>query len=208
MVSIQQSGLSEIYSRQGELSIENDFRALKVLSAECYDGTQAPIFEREILTHLRDGDQYQIGYDHVCHLLDDFEHSGPNGTHVCLVFELVGETLRSFGAWFVESRLLNSVTRRFTIQILLTLDFAHEHNVIHTERGNKDIFHAIFDDEGRIKDSLPMNRPELASEAFLPGLDQSVRDEFASFLHAMMKINPDDRISAEDILRHPWLDAL
>lgn len=76
------------------------------------------------------------------------------------------------------------------------------------ERGNKDIFHAIFDDEGRIKDSLPMNRPELASEAFLPGLDQSVRDEFASFLHAMMKINPDDRISAEDILRHPWLDAL
>lgn len=103
-----------------------------MLSAECYDGTQAPIFEREILTHLRNGDQEQMGYDHVCHMVDDFEHSGPNGTHVCLVFELMGETLRSFGAWFIENRLPNSVMRRFTIQLLLVLDFAHEHNVIHT----------------------------------------------------------------------------
>ncbi|CAI7611293.1 unnamed protein product [Penicillium glandicola] len=114
---------------------ENEFRALKVLSAECYHETQAPIFEREILTHLRDGDCNQLGYYHVCHLLDDFEHCGPNGTHVCLVFELMGETLRSFGAWFIESRLPNSVMRRFTIQFLLALDFAHEHNVIHTEPG-------------------------------------------------------------------------
>lgn len=103
-----------------------------MLSADSYEGTNSPIFEREILTHLRDGDRDQIGYDYVCHLLDDFEHRGPNGTHVCLVFELMGETLRSFGAWFAESRLPNSVMRRFTIQLLLVLDFAHEHNVIHT----------------------------------------------------------------------------
>ena len=111
---------------------ENEFRALKVLSAECYEGKEVPIFEREILTHLRHGDRHQLGYNHVCHILDDFEHRGPNGTHVCLVFELMGETLRSFGAWFAESRLPNSVMRRFTIQLLLVLDFAHEHNVIHT----------------------------------------------------------------------------
>ena len=103
-----------------------------MLSAECYEATDSPIFEREILTHLRDGDRDQIGYDYVCHLLDGFEHRGPNGTHVCLVFELMGETLRSFGAWFAESRLPNSVMRRFTIQLLLVLDFAHEHNVVHT----------------------------------------------------------------------------
>ncbi|OGM43953.1 CMGC protein kinase [Aspergillus bombycis] len=339
---------------------ENEFRALKVLSAACYDGTEAPIFEREILTHLRLGDHHQLGYRHVCHLLDDFEHRGPNGIHVCLVFELMGETLRSFGAWFAESRLPNSVMRRFTIQLLLVLDFAHEHNVIHTdikpdnifvkfrdpsliesgyladvaipqqdrseeeysvvpstslrhyyfneansrhptefgialgdwgvsswadrhlcdmiqpvalrspevlikapwdvstdfwnlgavvleifqavrmfsgsvppdghyelkehlaeivdlfgpfpnellERGNTSLVQTLFDDDGRIKDAPPMDRSGLASEAFMPGLDQEVRDEFASFLHAMMKINPTDRVSAEDLLRHPWLDAL
>jgi len=30
--------------------------------------------------------------------VDNFEHQGPNGTHVCLRFELIGMTLRSFGA--------------------------------------------------------------------------------------------------------------
>ncbi|KAB8255138.1 kinase-like domain-containing protein [Aspergillus pseudonomiae] len=328
---------------------ENEFRALKVLSAECYEGKEVPIFEREILTHLRHGDRHQLGYNHVCHILDDFEHRGPNGTHVCLVFELMGETLRSFGAWFAESRLPNSVMRRFTIQLLLVLDFAHEHNVIHTdikpdnifvklrdysliesgyladvavplqdrseeqysvvpstplrryyfneadsrraaefdialgdwgvsswtdrhlcgliqpapwdastdfwnlgavvlevfqavrmfsgsvppdghyelkehlaeivdlfgpfpnellEKGSESLVQNLFDGDGWIKDAPPMDPPGLASEAFMPGLDQELRDEFASFLHAMMKINPADRVSAEDLLRHPWLDAL
>jgi serine/threonine-protein kinase SRPK3 len=75
------------------------------------------------------------------------------------------------------------------------------------EKGDKELVRDLFDDDGRIKDSS-MDLPELASESFLPGLDQSVRDEFASFLHLMMKINPTDRVSAEDLLRHPWLGAL
>ncbi|KAJ0158040.1 Serine/threonine-protein kinase SRPK [Colletotrichum tanaceti] len=116
------------------------FFALKVLSAECYGGAGKDIFEREILKCLRDGDRKQLGYSHVCHLVDDFEHEGPNGTHVCLVFELIGETLRSFGAWFTDSMIPNQVMRRFTIQLLLALDFAHEHNVIHTDIQPNNIF--------------------------------------------------------------------
>lgn len=110
-----------------------NFFALKILSAESY-GTEKDIFEREILRHLRDGDSKQLGYNQICHLVEDFEHQGPNGTHVCFVFNLIGETLRSFGAWFPESRIPNQVMRRFTIQLLLALDFAHDHNVIHTGR--------------------------------------------------------------------------
>ncbi|KAL2846415.1 kinase-like domain-containing protein [Aspergillus pseudoustus] len=339
---------------------ENEFLALKIPSAQCYDGSQAPIFEREILTHLRNGDRDQLGYNHVCHLLDDFEHIGPNGMHVCLVFELMGETLRSFGAWFFESRLPNSVMRRFAIQLLLVLDFAHEHNVIHTdikpdnifvkfrdysliesgyltkvaiptqdraeerytvipstplrryyfddadsahaaefdialgdwgvsswadrhlsesiqpiaprasevlirapwdastdfwnlgaivleifravrmfsgavppdghyevkehlaeivhlfrtfprellERGDQDLVWECFGADGTVKDALELERPELASEAFMPGLDQEVREEFADWLRVAMKINPAERASAEELLRHPWLGAL
>ncbi|KAL3435230.1 kinase-like domain-containing protein [Aspergillus tetrazonus] len=317
---------------------EHEFHALKVLSAECYDGTQAPIFEREILRHLRNGDREQLGYNHVCHLLDDFEHSGPNGTHVCLVSEIMGETLRSFGAWFIESRISTLVMRRFTIQLLLVLDFAHDHNVVHTDikpdnifvkfrdyslietryladapipqqnrseerytfdialgdwgvsswtdrhlseniqpvalrapevlihapwnasadfwnlgavvlelyravrmfsgavppdghyevkehlaeivnlfgpfpdellkKGDQDLVREIFDDEGRVKGGLATQRPQLASEGFMPGLDKEVRDEFASWLRAAMRINPTERASAEDLLRHHWLGAL
>lgn len=102
-----------------------------MLSAESY-GREKPIFEREILSHLRDGNSKLLGYRYVCHLVDDFEHQGPNGTHICLVFELMGETLRSFGVWFKEHRIPYSVIHRFTIQLLLALDYAHYYNVIHT----------------------------------------------------------------------------
>lgn len=113
---------------------EHQFRALKVLSAECY-GQGHPIFEREILTHLRAGNRKLLGYKHVCHLVDDFELEGPNGNHVFLVLELMGENLRTFVVWFQEDMLPTALMRRFTYQLvgaLDALDFAHESNVIHT----------------------------------------------------------------------------
>ncbi|CAG8017508.1 unnamed protein product [Penicillium olsonii] len=333
-----------------------EFLALKVLSAECY-GDEKDIFEREILKHLRDCNPEQLGYKQICHLVDDFEHKGPNGTHICLVFEAMGETLDSFQAMFPECRIPNLLTRRFAIQMLLALDYAHDHNVIHTdikqtnifvkiqnhtliktgylakesppqqdkdeeqyavipsrplrqyyfnddarlsdfnivlgdwgvsswadnhlteniqpvalrapevlirapwnattdlwnlgaillelmcamrmfsgavppdrhyevkehlreivdlfgpfpkallEKGAPDIV-SIFDDEGRPKDEPPMDRPGLSTEAFTPGLDQEVREQFVSFLFALMKLNPAERLSPEDLLRHPWLDAI
>ncbi|KAL2826624.1 hypothetical protein BDW59DRAFT_160813 [Aspergillus cavernicola] len=42
---------------------------------------------------------------------------------------------------------------------------------------NQDVVRDLFDDHGRIKDAPPMDQPGLASEAFLPGLDESVRDK-------------------------------
>lgn len=44
----------------------------------------------------------------------------------------MGETLRSFGAWFAKSMIPTSVMRKFTIQLLLALDYAHQENIIHT----------------------------------------------------------------------------
>ncbi|CBF87732.1 predicted protein [Aspergillus nidulans FGSC A4] len=65
-----------------------------------------------------------------------------------------------------------------------------------------------LDDEGRVKGGLATQRPQLSSDSFMPGLDKEVRDEFASWLRAAMRINPTERASAEDLLRHPWLGAL
>lgn len=101
------------------------------MSAECY-GQDSPIFEREILTHLRAGDRTLMGYKYVCHLVDDFEVKGPNGNHVCLVLELMGETLASFGVGFKEFMIPTPIMRKFTLRLVAALDFAHESNVIHT----------------------------------------------------------------------------
>lgn len=110
---------------------EGKFRALKVLSADSY-GQDDPIFEREILAHLRAGNRKLMGYKYVCHLVDDFELKGPNGNHVCLVLELMGEDLGSFGVWFQGFMVPTTVMRKFSLQLVAALDFAHESNVIHT----------------------------------------------------------------------------
>lgn len=113
---------------------------MKVLSDIAY-GDEKDIFELEILKHFRDGAQDHAGYRYVCHLVNDFTIVGPNGQHVCLVFELMGETLRSFGARFPESRIPYVAMKRFAIQLILAIDFAHGHNVIHTGRFP---FHSSF----------------------------------------------------------------
>jgi serine/threonine-protein kinase SRPK3 len=75
------------------------------------------------------------------------------------------------------------------------------------ERGNQEIVQAVFDDEGRIKDQGPLGRPGLASETWTLGLSEEARNEFVSFLYALMKLDPAERLSTEDLLRHPWLGA-
>ena len=53
-----------------------------------------------------------------------------------------------------------------------------------------------------------MDRLGLSSESWMPGLDQEAKDEVASFLQAMTKIDSEDRSSDTDLLRHPWLGAM
>lgn len=48
----------------------------------------------------------------------------------------MGETLRSFGAWFPEGMIPSPVLHRFAIQLVLALDFAYYHNIIHTGMEN------------------------------------------------------------------------
>ena len=76
------------------------------------------------------------------------------------------------------------------------------------DRGNQDLVHDLFDDEGRINDHEPFTRPGLSSEALMLGLSQEQRDDCASFLKLLMKIDPAERPSTTDLLRHPWLNAL
>ena len=76
------------------------------------------------------------------------------------------------------------------------------------EKGNQDLVRGLFNNEGHIKDAEPLNRPSLSSEAFMPGLSQEKRADFVSFLELLMKIDPEQRPSTMDLLRHPWLGAV
>ncbi|TWU74168.1 hypothetical protein ED733_000552 [Metarhizium rileyi] len=63
--------------------------ALKILTADTF-GQGRDTFEIDILRHIRSDTTPDTGKLHILQLLDNFEHQGPNGNHVCLVFQAMG----------------------------------------------------------------------------------------------------------------------
>ncbi|KAF3769136.1 kinase-like protein [Cryphonectria parasitica EP155] len=156
---------------------EAKYYALKVLSADCY-GTEKDIFEREILRHLRDADRNHVGYRYICHLVDDFEHSGPNGTHLLLVLELMGEKLTTFGTLFNRTMVPNPLMRRFTFYLLAGLDYAHDSNVIHTDIKPDNIFVNFMDTsliESEYLKQLPSVVQDRLADTYSPVPSQSLK---------------------------------
>ena len=77
----------------------------------------------------------KIGVDDVpvVQLLDSFEHVGPNGTHVGMVFEALGENLLSLIKRY-NTGIPLPVVRHISRQILIGLDFLHRIcQIIHTD---------------------------------------------------------------------------
>lgn len=77
------------------------------------------------------------------------------------------------------------------------------------DKGDPDLVKDVFGDDGTVTAFPPeAHRGDLASEEIVEGLNKEDREEFASFLRYVMKLEPSERPDAEKILRHPWLDAL
>jgi serine/threonine-protein kinase SRPK3 len=67
------------------------------------------------------------------HLLEQFNHGGPNGDHVCLVSDVLGHHLNFQAAKYEDGRLPVKAIKEITRQLLLGLDFLHtECGIIHT----------------------------------------------------------------------------
>jgi serine/threonine-protein kinase SRPK3 len=107
--------------------------ALKILRSDCYGGSHD--FEREILSRLSKISMKSNhgGRHYVLPLLDQFEHEGPNGQHVCFVFDVLGHHLDFLTAKYKYGRLPLKAVRTLARQLLLGLDFLHkECGIIHT----------------------------------------------------------------------------
>lgn len=86
--------------------------------------------ELAILLRLSDPSIKHPGKNHVVQLLDHFEHQGPNGTHLCLVFPML---ISDGQAMCVRQKPRHAdYVKAISKQILLGLDFLHEQDIIHT----------------------------------------------------------------------------
>merc|ERR1712232_1477322 len=71
--------------------------------------------------------------NHVVQMRSHFWHSGPNGRHKCMVFEVMGENLLALVKHFDYSGLPVEMVRRLTRHTLLGLEYIHSRGVIHTD---------------------------------------------------------------------------
>ncbi len=77
--------------------------------------------------------QTHPGRSHVISFLDHFRHKGPNGTHVCMVFEVLGENLLGLIKRHQNKGVPMPLVKQIAKQILLGLDYMHRCcGVIHT----------------------------------------------------------------------------
>ncbi|PNX98762.1 serine/threonine protein kinase SRPK1 [Trifolium pratense] len=105
--------------------------ALKVQkSAQHY--TEAALDEITILQQIAEGDTDDKKC--VVKLLDHFKHSGPNGQHVCMVFEYLGDNLLTLIKYSDYRGMPISMVKEICFHILVGLDYLHKQlSIIHTD---------------------------------------------------------------------------
>lgn len=112
---------------------ENRHSALKVVkSASRYAETARD--EIKLLRKVMNANPQHPGRDFIVSFLDSFTHQGPEESHVCIVFEPLGENLLALiernKAKGVPRRLVKAISK----QVLLGLQYLHDEcDLVHTD---------------------------------------------------------------------------
>ncbi|THH26341.1 hypothetical protein EUX98_g7846 [Antrodiella citrinella] len=95
------------------------------------------------------------GRSHVISFLDHFRHKGPNGTHICMVFEVLGENLLGLIKRHQNKGVPMHLCKQIAKQILLGLDYMHRCcGVIHTDLKPENVLICIDNVESIIQAEL------------------------------------------------------
>lgn len=129
------------FDKRAQQSNKPEFVALKVQkSAPHY--REAAIDEIELLNCVSSTLQSEIvvkefgtGFDPcIVTLFDAFDHVGPNGKHMCMTFEILGENLLKVIKRYDYQGIPIPIVKNFVRQICVGLDFLHRHcSIIHTD---------------------------------------------------------------------------
>eukprot|EP00796_Vickermania_ingenoplastis_P005498 gene5498-3969_t len=109
---------------------EERFQAMKVQkSAKEYN--DAALDEIDLLYQIRASEA--DGSPQCAQLNDFFHHSGPNGNHVCMVFDVYGENLLTLIERYEYHGIPLPIVKCISQQVLVALDHIHRVRIIHTD---------------------------------------------------------------------------
>ncbi|CAM0905828.1 unnamed protein product [Alopecurus aequalis] len=107
------------------------FVALKIQKS-APEFAQAALHEIEFLSEITKRDPSNC--KHTIQLIDHFKHAGPNGQHICLVFEFLGDSLLKLVQYNRYKGIGLGRVREICRSILVGLDYLHgELGIIHSD---------------------------------------------------------------------------
>jgi len=92
--------------------------------------TEQAVDEIALLERLQENGSFS---PHVVQMRGHFWHTGPNGRHKCMVFEVMGENLLALVKHHDYNGLPLRMVRRLARHTLLGLEYIHARGVIHTD---------------------------------------------------------------------------
>ncbi|KAI0757348.1 kinase-like protein [Daedaleopsis nitida] len=142
--------------------------ALKVVkSAGRYAETARD--EIKLLRQVMDANPSHRGRSHIVSFLDHFEHSGPEDSHICLIFEPLGENLLALIERHKKTGVAVDLVRVIAKQMLLGLQYLHDEcDLVHTDIKPENILISIPDVEMHIQSELSRSPSPTSRRVVVP----------------------------------------